>query len=588
MDKKLGFVLWFMALLLCVGCSTSATSQQDSPGETSGGVAPGSGGPVAEVFGKPINAGDSVEDPNVVLCGYLMEAYLAEHHLAATLQDLDAGVAAATARLEAEGRTEDSELLKKQMGGASDQDRASALTELNRWRFMKALYEEYGGTVYFSPLSSSGTRFFPVDAYTRLLKKQEASGALRFLDPGFKEYLYRFHETVDPRFSKGLDEVAKLYFAKHQPFWTKADEEQIERLLFEWMQKMLASDQPPLDTADGSSDAVVPSNDSEAGLVVDGKEMIQEQTDFPARSFNSQMELSIVVQKTPMSRPVKIGLTPSATPVQIPTCWCWWVRPREPVADWESLAREIDRNRIPGVGLRAGTDSDLAILSRVTELRVLQLSSNRITDAGLAHLEGLTNLKYLSVHNAKITNAGLAHLRGMRGLQYFSSDVWGITNAGLAHFRGMAHLRYLFLGNGRITDAGLAHLRGMTRMQYLVVGNAGGVTDAGLAYLKDMVDMRYLWLFYALVTDEGMVYLKGMTRLEEVHWSSPMITDAGLAHLAGLTLLKELDLSQGKITDAGLAHLKSMARLRTLDLGWTNVRGTGLSQLTGLPELRDL
>ena len=53
------------------------------------------------------------------------------------------------------------------------------------------------------------------------------------------------------------------------------------------------------------------------------------------------------------------------------------------------------------------TDGDLIHLSKLTDLRHLELSDTRITDAGLEHLKGLTKLETLDFYNTDVGDAGL-------------------------------------------------------------------------------------------------------------------------------------------------------------------------------------
>ena len=62
----------------------------------------------------------------------------------------------------------------------------------------------------------------------------------------------------------------------------------------------------------------------------------------------------------------------------------------------------------------AGTaidDHDLAAVGRLTTLRELLLSGNRLTDAGLKHLAPLSNLAVLEVKDTGTTAAGVAELQ---------------------------------------------------------------------------------------------------------------------------------------------------------------------------------
>jgi len=332
-----------------------------------------------------------------------------------------------------------------------------------------------------------------------------------------------------------------------------------------------------------------------------------EQPRFAARTFNSKVAFEVLIEKASDYAGTPIGRTPSAAPLEIPACWLWWVQPLAPVKDWDLLAQEIGRNKIPGLGLNLATDSDLRHLVDLTELRYLNLRDSQITDAGLACLKGLIGLEELWLHNTQITGAGLVYLKGMTrlhdlwlfntritdaGLEHLK-DLTGlqqlflrgtqVTNMGLEHLKGLTGLQYLDLDNTQITDAGLAHLKSLTGLKTLLLGETQ-ITDAGIEHLKGLIGLQRLWL-NAQTTDVGLEHLKGLTGLEWLDLWGTRVTDAGLVHLEGLSGLQRLNLRETQITNAGLEHLKGLTGLYHLDLTGTNVTDAGLENLKGLAGL---
>ena len=231
-------------------------------------------------------------------------------------------------------------------------------------------------------------------------------------------------------------------------------------------------------------------------------------------TFSSDLRLDVFIIREAGGERERIGVTPSARPLDIPRCASWGVRPIGRV-DMEALARPIAAKKIPH--LRFGSwavDSDLAHLKGLAGLRKLNLMNTQITDAGLAHLKGMTGLRKLKLSDTKITNAGLAHLKGMTGLRklhlggpYITLGGPYITDAGLTHLKGMTWLRELYLRETQITDAGLAHLKGLTELRRLDLANTW-ITDAGLTHLKGMTELRKLDLGYTKITNAGLADMK--------------------------------------------------------------------------------
>lgn len=59
------------------------------------------------------------------------------------------------------------------------------------------------------------------------------------------------------------------------------------------------------------------------------------------------------------------------------------------------------------------TDTELALVSQLTQLQHLVLINTRVTDAGLVNLQGLTELQGLTLESNRVTDAGLKHLAGL-------------------------------------------------------------------------------------------------------------------------------------------------------------------------------
>jgi beta-lactamase regulating signal transducer with metallopeptidase domain/Leucine-rich repeat (LRR) protein len=313
-----------------------------------------------------------------------------------------------------------------------------------------------------------------------------------------------------------------------------------------------------------------------------------EQPRYAARTFNSQMAFSVWVM-VDHSGTWGVGNTPSATPLEIPPCWCWGVYTRSPVKDWDMLAREISLNKIPGLWLDSCTDSDVKHLAGLRNLHLLYLPETAITDAGLESLQGLTGLEELGLENTRVTDAGLAHLKGLTKLRVLYLARTRITNAGLQYLKGLTNLRGLDLNETQITDAGLQHLAGLTKLSWLRL-NGTRVTDTGLEHLQRLTALASLQLGDTQVTARGFARLKALPSLGEMHLNSRTITDdADLANLVdSLPRLTRLNLGGTPITDAGLAHIRRLTGLHHLVLLGTQITDAGLADIESLTELQYL
>jgi beta-lactamase regulating signal transducer with metallopeptidase domain/Leucine-rich repeat (LRR) protein len=310
---------------------------------------------------------------------------------------------------------------------------------------------------------------------------------------------------------------------------------------------------------------------------------------YAARTFNSKMALDVFVQNIwpPFLRSM-VGRTPSDAAIEIPACWVWLVRPREPVTDWDLLIREMSQNNVPGLVVRWTTDADLKPLAGFTALQFLDLDYAPITDESLAHLEGLTGLWGLTLQGAKITGPGIEHLKGLPGLQYLDLSDTPLTDAGMQYLKDLKQLQGVRLTRTEITGAGLEHLKGMSGLRGLHL-RFTRITDGDLVHLEGLSELQVLDLIGTEITGSGFVHLKGLMRLQELNLCDTKVTDSGLANLAGLTWLKRLWLDNAPVTDAGLAHLVNLTGLQNLGLRGTQVTDATMARLvrhqTGLRQL---
>jgi beta-lactamase regulating signal transducer with metallopeptidase domain len=312
-----------------------------------------------------------------------------------------------------------------------------------------------------------------------------------------------------------------------------------------------------------------------------------DQPRYAARTFNSKMRFNVCYRNFLRWSSWGIGQTPSATPLEIPTCWVWWVQPQDAVVDWDLLVREIRENKVPGLKLDRATDSDVKRLADLTGLRHLDLIGTKVTDSGLENLKDLTKLQDLRLGKTLLTDVGLEHLKGMTGLQLLDLGSTQITGAGLAHLKGLSRLQSLFLTLTPVADAGLEHLKGLTELQNLRLSGTQ-ITDAGLEHLKDLTHLQSLMLSARRVTGVGLPHLKGLTGLQRLNLNLTQTTDAGLESLGNLTEMLWLHLSVTQITDAGLACLKNLTKLEDLSLSNTRITDAGLVHLKGLERLQRL
>lgn len=224
-------------------------------------------------------------------------------------------------------------------------------------------------------------------------------------------------------------------------------------------------------------------------------------------------------------------------------------------------------------------DSSLKYIRDLKELRLLRFNwrTCKVTDKGLAYISGLENLKSLDLEGLKgVTDAGLTHLSGLKNLKRLNLSETSVTDSGLRHLENLTDLIYLDLSKTTITDEGLSHLAGLQRLEVL------DLTTSKANQLRSRFVMEQT-LFKGKDPNESR-FLDFITTPRTNSMSSPAITYQGLRHLGKFTNMRELRLSGHKVTKAGFKYLEGLSKLKRLDLTYT---GLTKSQVEGLkPKLR--
>ncbi len=158
-------------------------------------------------------------------------------------------------------------------------------------------------------------------------------------------------------------------------------------------------------------------------------------------------------------------------------------RGEPPGPQWlRSLFGENLFSEVEEAGLDEATDSILALIGELKQLKTFRVNGHKVTDAGLAYVKGLTHLETLELWNTKITDAGLASLRGLHLKSLWLSDT-AVTDVGLENLAGMSELQELRLDETMISDVGLKRIKTLNQLRELGIENTN-VTKAGLNDLR--------------------------------------------------------------------------------------------------------
>jgi hypothetical protein len=171
-------------------------------------------------------------------------------------------------------------------------------------------------------------------------------------------------------------------------------------------------------------------------------------------------------------------------------------------------------------------DLVLARVSRLPGLKVLLLKETQATDQGLRHVGSMTGLEELFIWDAKaVTDSGVAQLAALKNLRNVHLSNSQITDDGLILLSRLPGVEELSLQGNRFTDNGLARLAGQERLKRLHIGlGHGRITDAGLVHLKDFQNLEVLDLQNTQITVHGLKQLSGLRKLKQVWVSGTELT----------------------------------------------------------------
>jgi beta-lactamase regulating signal transducer with metallopeptidase domain/Leucine-rich repeat (LRR) protein len=248
------------------------------------------------------------------------------------------------------------------------------------------------------------------------------------------------------------------------------------------------------------------------------------------------------------------------------------------------------------------TDEAARVLGQIRTLDYLTLPTLGLTDAGLEHVANLENLRFLSVAcftGSPLTDQTLARLAKLPKLEELTI-AGAFTDEGMKSLGGMGAMKALCLTfaplmDPHVTNAGIAHLGRLTKLQRLALANQKQCTLSGLSALKDLKDLRILHVLDIRQDQKGMD-LSGLTHLEdllismygqrvgqEMAWD-PMIDD-DLRTLANLPNLRRIQLPHRGFTDRGLQYLSGLKNAEFINLGGEGITDAGFAAFSNLPRL---
>lgn len=150
-------------------------------------------------------------------------------------------------------------------------------------------------------------------------------------------------------------------------------------------------------------------------------------------------------------------------------------------------------------------DADLSALVDVPGLRILQLDheENSLTDTGMIAIAQLTQIEHLRIRGGSIGDEGLKTLSKMPNLKILNLPQGQFTDRGLAELRQLPRLDSLRIGSPSVTDAGIATFKDFPALRSIHLIDIP-ITDRGLTDLLAIPRLNSLYLDGAKITDAAV------------------------------------------------------------------------------------
>ena len=249
--------------------------------------------------------------------------------------------------------------------------------------------------------------------------------------------------------------------------------------------------------------------------------------------------------------------------------------------DWDEVIELVRERRLPGLHAHGQmTDAILERVSRLDHITRLDLDDSKyLTDDGLRYLSRLPNLRYLNLAGSDITDSGLEVLRQLSALESIVLRGTRVTDAGVAHVALCERIRSVDLSGTFTGDGAIRALAGKASLSDFRSGNV--VTDEGLALLRELP------IFRTWHGGEGWMALTSPDAKPNYLMLRGTFTDRGMTHLADLEGLFALnvDSAQLAITGLGLAPLLQLPHFEWLAFDATD---DSMPHIAALPHLRFL
>lgn len=202
-------------------------------------------------------------------------------------------------------------------------------------------------------------------------------------------------------------------------------------------------------------------------------------------------------------------------------------------------------------------DEDLDVICRLTFLKSLTISGDRVTDDVIPRLTTLSGLRSLTLGNGPLTGKTLSRLDALPSLEALGlADLNALAPIAAQELIKIRALRKLYVDSTPLTDAELEVVIQHKELRKLTLSRTS-VTDTSLRLVADLPHLTHFDVDGECITSAG---IKALAASQSLEWLDlrfcPSLDDAAVDALAEMPKLRTVKLlDKNKITPAAVKRL---------------------------------
>lgn len=188
---------------------------------------------------------------------------------------------------------------------------------------------------------------------------------------------------------------------------------------------------------------------------------------------------------------------------------------------------------------QAVEQATIEAITTYPHLTSISLFGTSVDDDDIAQLSSLSKLQMIDLSFTDVTGEGISHLTKIPALLSVRLTGCRIGDSDLKPLAKLPDIAMLYLARTNVTDKGLKHIRGLNLV--LLDLQSCDISDEGLRTLGDFPRLQNLWLSKTIRHGEG---------------DRSRLTDECIDYLLSLDTLRDLQLADSQMTTAGIERLR--------------------------------